>query len=267
MGKIYEKAHAAWYDALFGELHEKEKALEAAGNRDGVFDCWREISQLLAQDSERIKAYFPKGEVWDFSEAKKKAYIARNDTFSLIPITEKYTEDFVKVRRLHNFDEKFSDDLERAILDRYRDELTSPNSFICAAVTRESDRFCGYVSVKDSSLKLWEIAIELLPEYCGHGFGPVIIPLFLNAVKELTGRNEFRAIVEPDNYASQRCMKKAGAKLAGLTDYIFGDRKAAEKFENANLDLITDEMSCRAEELGVEPKCLLSALLDYRFSL
>lgn len=267
MGKIYEKAHGAWYDYRFGDLHEREKAAKTSDNEEGVQQCWAEFSKLLKQDAQRKKNFFPKGDMWDFSEVSKLPVFAENDEYILSPVGEKYLDDFSRVRRLWVSKERYSENLERAMLEVYKEETKNPQSLICAAIDRKTNTFCGYVSIKDSSMQIWEIAIELLPDYCGCGIGPEIIPLFLITVGGLTGRTEFRAIVEPDNYASQKCMKKAGAKLVGLIDCVFGDRRAAEKFEDDNADLISGEMTELARELGVEPKHLLSTLLDYRFSL
>ena len=49
-------------------------------------------------------------------------------------------------------------------------------------------------------------------------------------------------------------------------DYVFnGDEEAAEAFEAEHLDEITDRMVEQAGQLGVEPRKMLSHVLDYRF--
>lgn len=97
----------------------------------------------------------------------------------------------------------------------------------------------GYLGIKDTSADLWEIAIELDEKYTRHGFGPQSIQLYPNEVQRITGRTEFKAVVEVDNLPSQKCFEKLGAKLVGLCDSVVlktDDEK--ERFEKRNLDLI-----------------------------
>ena len=73
-------------------------------------------------------------------------------------------------------------------------------------------------------------------------------------------------MVETDNIPSQRLVEKLGARLIGIYDYMFqGNVDEAEAFEERYLDKITDRMIELAGQLEVEPRKMLSHVLDYRF--
>ena len=88
----------------------------------------------------------------------------------------------------------------------------------------------------------------------------------MKKVSEITGdaKQQFMALVEVDNIPSQKLMLKLGGRLIDIYDYIFHDEERAEEFEEEHLDEITDHMIELAEELMVEPRKLLSHVLDYR---
>ena len=73
--------------------------------------------------------------------------------------------------------------------------------------------------------------------------------------------------MEVDNIPCQNCMKKAGAELLGLHNFAFDSEEAAEQFEETHLALITEHMRTLAAKLGVEPRKLLSHVLDYRINI
>ena len=72
--------------------------------------------------------------------------------------------------------------------------------------------------------------------------------------------------MESDNVPSQRCFESLG-ELIGL--YNGGMLRLPEeqaRFEEANLDLIDDNMRALAARLGAEPRKLLSHVLEYRMT-
>ena len=145
------------------------------------------------------------------------------------------------------------------------DQTTHPFAFFCKLEIKGTP--VGYIAIKDSRKDLWEVAAEFDKAYCYQGYGPRCIPLFLKALEEITGRNVFRAKVEVDNYASQRCMEKIGAELVGLATGILTSEEEQMRFEEENMDLIDEHMIRLAAQTGVEPRNLLSHLLEYRIEL
>ena len=93
------------------------------------------------------------------------------------------------------------------------------------------------------------------------------ILLFLQKVREITGKRVFQFLVEVDNIPCQSCMRKIGAKLVGIYDLAFDTEEEAKIFEEENFELITDHMRMLAKELDVAPKKLLRTVLDYRLDL
>ena len=144
-------------------------------------------------------------------------------------------------------------------------EALSPQVFYCIIKDSKENLPVGYLGIKDTSAALWEIAIELDEKYTHKGFGPRSICLYLNEIQRITGKAEFKALVEVDNIHSQKCFERLKAKLVGLCDsLVLKTDVEREHFEKRHLDLIDAHMMGLAERLGVEPRKLLSHVLDYR---
>ena len=80
-------------------------------------------------------------------------------------------------------------------------------------------------------------------------------------------KGEFKAVVEVDNLSSQKCFERLCAKLAGLCDSaVLKTGEEKKRFEERNLDLIDAHMVELAGRLGIDPRALLSNLLDYRLT-
>ena len=138
-------------------------------------------------------------------------------------------------------------------------------SLVCSIIRKSDNCFIGYVSIKDTRVNLWEIAIELLQEHCNKGYGTRAIPLLVNEVSRITSKKQFQALVETDNLPSQLLMEKIGAKLIDIYDYSFyGDEEAANAFEEKHLEEITERMIALAKWIDVESRKMLSHVLDYR---
>jgi hypothetical protein len=93
-------------------------------------------------------------------------------------------------------------------------EISPPEEFYC--IIEKDDVPAGYLGIKDTSTDLWEIAIELDAKHTRHGLGPQSIRLYLNEIQRITGKGEFKAVVEVDNLPSQKCFERLSAKLVGL---------------------------------------------------
>lgn len=130
----------------------------------------------------------------------------------------------------------------------------------------ESEKKRLSIEIIDKKLEELKQAIELLAEHCNKGYGFRAVSTFLPAVSKLTGKNQYQALVEVDNLPSQRLMENLGARLIDIYDYAFhGDEEKAAAFEESHLDRITDRIIELANQIGVEPRKLLSHVLDYRF--
>lgn len=202
---------------------------------------------------------------WDFSQERTKPVFIADGTVLLRPLTAKDEEFYAAVREQYSI---FQKDLTMAQLtDYWSPEIKKTSAFYCVIEVEDDSQKIGYIAVKDTSKELWEIAIELDKAHCGQGCGSKAITLFLKRLNEITTKNQFQFLVEVDNIPCQRCMRKAGAELTGLHNFAFDSEEDAEQFEAAHLDLITEHMRTLAAKLGVEPRKLLSHVLDYRINI
>lgn len=266
MGVITDRANSAWYDYCYGDILEKMQAAHSTGDAETANAWMKKFVDKIAAERARTNSLIPRGEVWDFSNERNLDAISEKEDLLLHPIQPSDIPAYSDVRgHWHIVNESPTEKMQEIFLEAIPNEVTDNKCFIAAIKHSPDNQFIGYVSIKDTAAEIWEIAIELSPACCGKGYGPIAINIFLDAIHKLTGKSEFRAFVEPDNYRSQRCMKKAGGKLYGLFNTIFGDPIAAEKFENENTDLITPQIVELADELHLEPKKILSKVLDYRF--
>ena len=147
------------------------------------------------------------------------------------------------------------------------DDLCQPESFFCIVEEVAQYAPIGYIGIKDTQAEIWEIGIELDRQHTQRGFGPRSIRLFLNELQLITGQSEYKAIVKANNYPFQKCLGNLGATFVRLCDGpILKLQEEKEKFEDRNLHLIDDSIKRLAVQLGVEPRKLLSHVLEYRMT-
>lgn len=130
------------------------------------------------------------------------------------------------------------------------------------SIVKDGD-YIGYCGIKNTAQPVWEIAIELLPEWTRHGIGYVALSAMLNEMASRLGVTKYIVRIEPTNLASQKLFEKLGAKPSGITDLWFQEQTTIEKCEEAGLHLIDDNMIEVAKKFHVEPRKLLSHVLEY----
>ena len=204
------------------------------------------------------------GNGWDFSKEKEKDIFSEDEIILLRGYREEDNDFIRQIKKENSYNpEEYDNDEFWNMSSMW---LRRRNSFLCSVINKKDNQFIGYILIKDTSRNLWEIAIELLADHCNKGYGFRALSAFLPVVSKLTGKKQFQALVEVDNLPSQRLMEKSGARLIDLYDYAFhGDEEKAAAFEESHLDRITDRIIDLANQIGVEPRKLLSNVLDYRF--
>lgn len=130
------------------------------------------------------------------------------------------------------------------------------------SITR-SGEYVGYCGIKDLSKKPWEIAIELLPKWTHQKIGAAAITAMLDALKARLGAAEFRVRIDPANSASQGLFEKLGAKPNGISKFMLHHEDEIRQCEETNLHLIDDRLIAVAKKFDVEPRKLLSHVLEY----
>lgn len=137
------------------------------------------------------------------------------------------------------------------------------NTALMLSITQNGE-YIGYCGIKDLAQKPWEIAIELLPEWTHHKIGTTAVSAMLDAVKERLDVVDFSVKIDPTNTASQGLFEKLGAKPSGVSKFILHDEEEIRQCEEANLHRIDDTLIAAAQKFHVEPRKLLSHVLEYR---
>ncbi len=267
MGNIFQRAQQEQAKGFYKEILDKLEGLPADTPdwRDALKNAIDDIIQSGEQSAIENKLPIKK-DAWDFSCEKAQAIFASDDVVALCPITLADEDFYRNVRMQYSLlyrSAYYAAQEKRESL--FVSEALPTQVFYCMIRDVKENRPVGYLGIKDTSADLWEIAIELDGKYIHQGFGLRSIRLYLNEIYRITGKSEFRAVVEVDNLPSQKCFERLGAQLLGLCNSVVlktDDEK--EHFEERNLNLIDAHMIELAEQLGVEPRKLLSHVLEYR---
>ena len=148
--------------------------------------------------------------------------------------------------------------------DELWQEYLSEESLYYTIAKKEDNNFIGYCGVKNLNRKVWEIAIEIKSDYCHQGYGYSALKMYLETVAGISNRHEFASRVDTDNIASQNLMEKLGFQPHGLSEFLLHkeeDKLAAEEEYKDKLDA---RYMALAKKFKVEPKKLLSHVLEYR---
>lgn len=127
----------------------------------------------------------------------------------------------------------------------------------------QNDAYLGYCGIKDLTQTPWEIVIELQPEKTKQGIGYAAVTAMLDSMRNRLGACQYRIRIEPTNYASQRLFEKLGAEPNGLSELWIHDTQTLKDIEEDNLHLIDDNLISVARKFSVEPRLLLSHVLEY----
>ncbi len=68
---------------------------------------------------------------------------------------------------------------------------------------------------------------------------------------------------DADNYASQHLFEKLGATPCGVAEFILHREEDIARYEEENIDTIDERLIETAQKFGVEPRVLLSHVLEY----
>ena len=150
---------------------------------------------------------------------------------------------------------------EKIYCDLIWDEHTQDSTLVCSIV--HEGEYIGYCASKDTTRELWEISIELQPEWTNRGIGRIAITAMLNEIKARLGVDRYRVRIEPTNYPSQRLFEGLGAVPNGISELWIHDQQILEACEEENLHHINDQLVAVADKFGVPPRKLLTHVLEY----
>ena len=128
----------------------------------------------------------------------------------------------------------------------------------------KDEEYVGYCAIKDIAKIKWEISIELLRKFHRQGIGYTAISMMLDAIKERLGVSEFRVRIISDNIASRKLFEKLGAVPNGISEFLIHNKKDIDEFEEMYMHTITDDLREVAKQFNVEPRKLLSHVLEYK---
>lgn len=244
-------------------LRDMQKFMESIDPKD---PNWRD---KVSEEIERLKCLVPRKsekEAWDSTPYRSLRSFASDEIVVVRPLTLSDEDFYISIRAQWRalYRELAESDRRGNIIE----ETQKPEAFCCVIERVLDHASLGYVAVSDTSRDLWELSIELDEKYMYQGYGPRAIRLFLNKLGAIVGKQVFQARVEVDNLASQHCMEGLGAELVGISSTsALPTEKQAKDFEERHLDLIDDHMRELATRLGIEPRSLLSHVLDYRIAV
>lgn len=127
--------------------------------------------------------------------------------------------------------------------------------------------YVGYCGIKNLACEKWEIAIEILEEWTNQGIGYAAVKALVNEIKKRVNVTEFRVRIDPENDASQKLFEKLGAVPDGISEFMLHQKEDIERCENDNLDSVDNKLIETAKKFGVEPRRLLSHVLEYKLTI
>ena len=150
---------------------------------------------------------------------------------------------------------------EQAYCDMAWNEHVEPKALMLT-ISKDGS-YVGYCGIKSTAEENWEIAIELLPQWVNQGIGYQAITAMIDAIATRLGVSSFRVRIDPGNRASQKLFEKLGAQPNGVSEFLIHDQAALEKVEEDNLHFIDENLIALAAQFDVEPRKLLSHVLEY----
>lgn len=149
----------------------------------------------------------------------------------------------------------------------WQDQFENRNRICYVIETIRESLYCGECAVKDISVNIPEIEIELMREYQHQGIGYKAIIMMLDILSEKYGKQEFYAKIEPDNYASQFLFEKLRGVPVGLAkDFQISDERV-EQFVESHRHLLDERMQKVSKIFEVEADLLLTHLLVYKLNV
>lgn len=230
---------------------EKRDAVIKLLTQKGDTELSRLLSERTVADKTGVEI---KTDFW-----KSGTVIPAGDTVYLRPVESNDRDSFLTIQRASPLVRSMED--KDSFLDLVWREHNE-DKCLKLSIIKDGD-YIGYCGIKDTTLPIWEIAIELLPAWTRHGIGFVALSTMLNEMESRLGITKYTVRIEPSNLASQKLFEKLGSIPSGIADIWFQEQTTIEKCEEAGLHLIDDNMIEVAKKFHVEPRQLLSHVLEY----
>lgn len=243
------------------EALDKVLAILEADDGKSFEEQKKEIAQLLSAKMEKPEDSCDKDSVSDVTDTFwQQGEITVAEGLILRRVKETDREHYLALEQ-HYFVAKSMLE-EETSRDKVWNNHISDKTLLLVA--EQDGAYIGYCGIKDTTQEPWEIMIELFPQWTNRGIGYSTTCTMLNALKRRLGVTSYRVRIEPSNTASQHLFEKLGATPNGITEYLLHGAEELGKYEEANLQYITAQLSAVAQKFGVAPRKLLSHVLEYR---
>lgn len=204
---------------------------------------------LAEMDAHKIKAIF-----WQHGDIPSS-----DATVRLRQADNSDRNDFLDIQREYSVMKSMLK--EEVYCDMVWKEHLEDKSLMCSILKNGS--YIGYCGITNITVEPWEIAIEIKPEWTRRGIGAVAVSAMLDQIKARLGITAFKVRIDPGNFSSQKMFERIGAVPNGIGELWIHDQQMLEKCEEDNLHYIDDQIIAVAEKFGVEPRKLLSHVLEY----
>ncbi len=131
---------------------------------------------------------------------------------------------------------------------------------------RVDGEYIGHCGINNVTREKWELSIELLQKWHNQGIGTAAIRSLMEEIDKRTGVSEFRVRIDPINVSSQKLFEKLGAEPNGVAELLLHKEEDKLQCEEENLHLLDENIRVLADRFGVEPRKLLSHVLEYKLA-
>ena len=246
---------------LVAKLKELKEILNDSEDKDVAIRELHSIYDTVIEDHKKNVL----DKWYDFAKEKRMDVFAIGNEIKLCNLREEDRDSYIKLQKENAI-------MPRAFkMDGFEDllwgEVCDEKVFYVSVRRRTDDVYMGYCSIKNIQKDDLELAVELLKEFHGHGYGRQALTLFLISIKEYAGIDSFKALVDGENISSQKMCEACGGKPSGIAEYLLHDKEYMEEYEQENQNEITDQMRETAKKFSVSPEKLLTHVLVYRFKI
>lgn len=205
--------------------------------------------QLLVADDEMVKKF------WELGEC-----IAVENNIILRKVQDSDKDIFIELQKENSIFKSMLK--EEAYCDMLWNEHIEYKALMFSIVV--DNKYVGYCGIKNTTHEQWEIAIEILEKWKCKGIGYKAISVMLDEIKNRLGISQFRVRIDAENYPSQKLFEKLGAEPNGISKFMLHKEEDIRLCEEENMHLIDERMQELAKKFNVEPRKLLSHVLEYK---
>lgn len=230
---------------------KKEEAISYLKDKENTLLAERLID--IVTDDEMGKKIHKK--FWKFGEC-----IAVENNIVLRKVQDSDKDIFIELQKENNIVKSMLK--EEAYRDMLWNEHIEYKALMFSIVV--DNEYVGYCGIKNTTHEQWEIAIEILKKWKCKGIGYKAISVMLDEIKNRLSVSQFRVRIDAENYPSQKLFEKLGAEPNGISEFMLHEEADILRCEEENIHLIDERMQELAKKFNVEPKKLLSHVLEYK---